>query len=152
MFVTISYINLFILLTVSICQIILSIIYHGQCPASPYLPTTLIITGILGVILSIGIVLIHRFDTSDGPNRWNLLLTYILFIYLIGSRIATSIMTFRLISHSYDVYQCAAVLYWSSTLLIILSYSIIVITCCILIKLIFIEKNHDHYQKTILIV
>jgi hypothetical protein len=36
---------------------------------------TLIITGILGVILSLVALVIHRFDAYDGSNKWNLFLT-----------------------------------------------------------------------------
>jgi type IV secretory pathway VirB2 component (pilin) len=140
------------LLAVSICHVVLAIVYHGQCPASPYLSITLIITGTMGAILSIIALIIHRFDAYDGSNKWNLLLTYILFIYLIGSRIATSIIAFRLASRSYDRYQCAPLLYWTSTLLIIVSYGIIVITCCVLINLILLQRRHKKYQKAISII
>jgi len=137
------------LLTVSICHVVLAIVYHGQCPASPYLSITLIITGVMDFILSIIALIIHRFDTYDGSNKWNLLLTCILFIYLIGSRIVTSIIALRLASRSYDRYQCAPLFYWTSTLLIIVSYSIIVITCCVLINLILLQRRNKKYQKTI---
>jgi type IV secretory pathway VirB2 component (pilin) len=149
MFITISYINLFLLLSVSTCHIVIAIIYYNQCPISPYLSITLIITGILGVILSIIALIIHCFDTYDGSNKWNLLLTYILFIYLLGSRIATSIMAFRLASRPYNQSECASVLYWTSTLLIVVSYSIIVITCCVLINLIILRRKHNKYQKPV---
>lgn len=152
MFVTISYINVVILLTVSVFQIVLAIIYYGQCPASPNLSMTLIITGIIGVILSIIALLIHRYDAYDGSNKWNLFLTYILFIYLIGSRIGTSIMAFRLASQSYDQYQCATVFYWTSTLLITVSYSIVVLTCCVLINLILLQRKHNENHTRIRII
>jgi hypothetical protein len=96
------FIDLFTLLAISICQIVLVIVYHGQCPASPFLSTVLIIEGTIAGILSITALLIHHFDSS---NQWNLLLTYILFIHLIGSRISTSIMIFRLSSRLHDHYR-----------------------------------------------
>jgi len=115
------------LLAVSICHIVLAVVYHGQCPVSPYLSITLIITGVMGFILSIIALIVHRFDAYDGSNKWNLLLTCILFIYLIGSRIATSTMTFRLESLSYDQYQCAPLLYWTSTLFLIVLLLLLVV-------------------------
>ena len=152
MFRAISYINLSMLLIVSICHIILSIVYRGECPASPYLSIILIVTGITGVLLSIIALILHYFDVYDGSNQWNLLLTYILFIYLIGSRIVTSILAFRLASRPLNRYQCASVIYWTSTLLIIVSYSIIILTCCVLVNLILLQRKHKKYQKTIITI
>jgi hypothetical protein len=126
---------------------VLAIVYYDKCPTSPFLSITLIIIGIIGISLSIIALIIHRFDAYDGSNKRNVLLTYILFIYLFGSRIMMTILTFRLISQSYDEYQCAPVLYWTSTLLTIVSDSIIVINCCVLMNLILLQITHNKYQN-----
>jgi hypothetical protein len=135
------------LLAVSTCHIALGLIYYNQCPASSWLTLTLIITGVIGVFMSIIALIVHRFDAYDGSNKWNLLVTYILFLYLIGSRIANSIMVFRLASQSKSHTHCAAALHWVSTLLLIVSYSIIIITCCILLNLHLLQKKHRKYPK-----
>ncbi|UJR36764.1 hypothetical protein I4U23_029479 [Adineta vaga] len=148
MFIAISFINLSLLLVVSICHVILSVLYHGECPSSPFLSLVLGITGILGIILSIIAAIIHRYDAYDGSNKWNLYVTYTLFIYLIGSRIVVSIMAFRLASQTLNQIRCATVLYWCSPLLIIISYIIIIITLCLLIKLILFQRRENSYHKS----
>ncbi|CAF1685077.1 unnamed protein product [Adineta ricciae] len=147
MFIAVSFINLALLLTVSICQVVLSIVYHDECPSSPFLSTTLGITGAVGVILSILAAIIHRYDAYDGTNRWNLYVTCLLLVYLIGSRVVVSIFAFRLASRRLDEIQCAAVLYWCSTFLIIISYSIIIITSCLLVKLVLLQRRDNFYHK-----
>ncbi|CAF0992518.1 unnamed protein product [Adineta steineri] len=137
------------LLAISICHVLLFAVYHDQCPASPYLSTTLGITGIIGIILSTMALIIHRYDAYDGPNKWNLFLTFFLLIYLIISRIIISIMAFRLASRIPPEIHCAVILYWASTLLILISYSMIIINFCLLIKMILLHKRHQYYRKSI---
>ena len=65
------------LLSVSICHVVLATVYYDQCPVTPYLSFILIITGIIEIILSIIALIVHWFDAYDGSNKWNLLLQYI---------------------------------------------------------------------------
>ena len=148
MFITVSYINLFMLLAVSICHTVLAIVYRGQCPAAPSLTIILLFTGIIGVVLSIIALVVNHFDAYDGSNRWNLLLTFILFIYLVGSRVGTTLMTFRLASRSNNDNHCAPVLNWISALLTVVSYSIIIITFCLFVNLIVLQRRYNKLHQS----
>ena len=141
MLVLVSYVNLAILLAISIGHIVLSALYHDQCPASPSLSTILMITGLSGICLSLIALFIHYRTSTDNSNRWDLVVTYILLIYLIGSRIATCAIAFRLASRNRDKTRCALILYWGSTALILFSLGTILIALYLLFSLVISSKR-----------
>ena len=147
MFIIISYVNLLILMIISMGHMILSMLYHDQCPASPYLSKVLIITGISGFLLSIICLLALFYHQSKRWKKWNLICTYILLIYLIISRIFISIMALQLASRRPQEILCSPILYWGSTLMILASYSVVIITGCVLINLIVSQRSHAKNKK-----
>lgn len=145
---TVSCLNLFLLLIFSICHLILYVMYHDQCPLSPFLALTLGIAGLLGVILSVTVAICYCCTAHDGSSHYRLGVMYILLVYLVISRIVVSVMAFRLASRSPDARQCSPVLYWSSTLLIVMSYSVIIITSCLLVKLLLLRSGRLYYPRS----
>ena len=141
MLVLVSYVNLAILLAISIGHLALAALYHAQCPASTFLSTTLMITGLSGIFLSLIALFIHHHTSADASNKWNLTITYILFVYLIASRIATSTIAFRLAGRNRDKSRCALILYWGSTILILFSYATIITTFYLLFDLIMSQNR-----------
>lgn len=141
MLVLVSYFNLAILLAISIGHLVLAALYHDQCPASTFLSTTLMITGLSGIFLSLVALFIHHHTSADASNRWNLTITYILFVYLIASRIATSTIAFRLAGRNRDKSRCALILYWGSTILILVSYATIITMFYLLFDLIMSQNR-----------
>ena len=132
MFAIVSYVNLLFLLVVSLGHLGLSFVYYELCSASPSVSVTLFVTGVFGVLFSLIAAILYHCYSGDSSHRWNLVVTYALLVYLITTRIATTIVAFGLASDRRDKRRCTRLLYWGSTLLVLASLATLIVAVCLL--------------------